>query len=205
MNINIPEEKEKAIYESALNEFALKGYEMGSTNTIVKNAGISKGSLFKYFGNKSTLYIYVVDKAIKTLDTEIFNHADNLSHDMFERIIELTKVKSAVSMKYPRESTIMVESMKLEDKNIKKYITDKINYYYKEMQHVFVDGIDYSKFKEGIDAAKVYEILTYISQGLQNKYMLKYKGDFNLMAEDIDFMEKDVFSYIYFIRDSAYK
>lgn len=205
MNINIPEEKEKAIYESALNEFALKGYEMGSTNTIVKNAGISKGSLFKYFGNKSTLYIYVVDKAIKTLDTEIFNHADNLSHDMFERIIELTKVKSAVSMKYPRESTIMVESMKLEDKNIKKYITDKINYYYKEMQHVFVDGIDYSKFKEGIDADKVYEILTYISQGLQNKYMLKYKGDFNLMAEDIDFMEKDVFSYIYFIRDSAYK
>lgn len=178
---------------------------MGSTNTIVKNANISKGSLFKYFGNKSNLYIYVADKAIQTLDHEIFKHADNLSADMFERIIELTKVKSAVSMKYPRESTIMIESIKLEDKDIKKYITDKIDYYYKEMQHIFIEGIDYSRFKDGTDVSKVYEILTYISQGLQNKYMLKYKGDFNLMAEDIDFMEKDVFSYIYFIRDSVYK
>ena len=48
--------KQDKIIESAIKEFAEYGYEEGSTNRIVKDCGISKGSLFKYFENKEELY-----------------------------------------------------------------------------------------------------------------------------------------------------
>lgn len=205
MKVKIPDSKEDSIYEAALNEFYKNGYEIGSTNSIVKEAGISKGALFKYFESKANLYIYVVDRAIDTLDKNIFNNIDDLSNDMFDRIVELTKVKAEISMKYTRESTVLVECIKIEDKNIKKYINDKIQYYYGIMQKIFTDGIDYSKFKEGTDINKVYETLMFISQGLQDKYMRKYKGSFELMVNDIDWVYNDTLSYINVIRDAVYK
>lgn len=205
MQFNIPSDKEETIYEAALNEFAFNGYDKASTNTIVKEAGISKGALFKYFGNKAKLFIYVVDKAINTLDKFILQDTENLSTDMFERIIDLTKIKVTISMKYSRESSIMISAMAVEEKEIKEYINEKINYYYGIMGKLFTEGIDYSKFKEGIDVKKVYEILTYVSEGLSKKYMEMYHGDFQEMLEHLDEMYEDTFNSINLIKDSVYK
>lgn len=44
--------KKDQIAASALKEFAEKGFEQASTNTICKEAGVSKGLLFHYFGSK---------------------------------------------------------------------------------------------------------------------------------------------------------
>lgn len=46
-----PEKKERMI-NSALKEFSVNTFQKASTNTIVEEAGISKGLLFHYFGNK---------------------------------------------------------------------------------------------------------------------------------------------------------
>lgn len=48
-------EKQQRIINAALNEFVQSGYEKASTNKIVKNAGISKGSLFNYFRNPESV------------------------------------------------------------------------------------------------------------------------------------------------------
>lgn len=50
--------RKKRILNAAFREFAEKGYEDASTNRIVKNAEIGKGTLFYHFGNKENLYIY---------------------------------------------------------------------------------------------------------------------------------------------------
>ena len=205
MDLNIPKEKEDIIYEKALKEFAVNGYDKASTNTIVKEAGISKGALFKYFGSKANLYIYVVDRAIATLDKLILGNLENLPSDMFERIAYLTKVKVTVSMKYTLESSILVNSMSVEDEEIKKYINEKIAYYYGMLGKVFTEGIDYSRFKDYANPQKVYEILSYISEGLCNKFIKKFDGNFQAMLDDIDCMYEDTFSCINFIKDSVYK
>lgn len=44
--INLEAEKRERIINAALKEFAQKGYDKASTNEIIKEAGISKGSLF---------------------------------------------------------------------------------------------------------------------------------------------------------------
>ncbi|KAB3527434.1 TetR/AcrR family transcriptional regulator [Alkaliphilus serpentinus] len=52
----LDEEKRERITNVVLREFAQHSYNESSTNRIVKNAGIGKGSLFKYFQNKQDMY-----------------------------------------------------------------------------------------------------------------------------------------------------
>ena len=53
---NISAEKRSRILDAATNEFAVKGFENGNIGTIAKKAGVSVGSLYKYFENKQDLF-----------------------------------------------------------------------------------------------------------------------------------------------------
>jgi len=57
----LDEKKKIRIITSAIEEFSVNGYKNASTNIIVKKSGISKGSLFKYFKNKHSLYTFLVE------------------------------------------------------------------------------------------------------------------------------------------------
>lgn len=61
---NLAEDKQQAIVRAALYEFAAQGYQRASCNTIVKAAGISKGSLFQYFGSKEGLFLFVFGRFV---------------------------------------------------------------------------------------------------------------------------------------------
>lgn len=51
--------------EAAINEFSIKKYEDASLNDILKNSGMSKGSLYHHFGDKFGLYLAMMDVIIK--------------------------------------------------------------------------------------------------------------------------------------------
>jgi len=58
-------DKQAQIRESAMREFASHSYEEASVNRIVLAAGIAKGSIYQYFGDKQSLYLYLVDCAAR--------------------------------------------------------------------------------------------------------------------------------------------
>jgi AcrR family transcriptional regulator len=60
-------DKKERIIDASLKEFGKYGYVVASTNRIVKEVGISKGSLFKYFSSKQALYKYLVELTIADL------------------------------------------------------------------------------------------------------------------------------------------
>ncbi len=60
---NLSPEKREKIFTAAAEEFAEHGYRKASVNSIVKIAGISKGSLFQYFSTKRNLFDGLVDLA----------------------------------------------------------------------------------------------------------------------------------------------
>jgi len=49
------------LYERAVDEFSKKSYEDASLNEILKNANMSKSSLYHHFGDKLGLYLAVLD------------------------------------------------------------------------------------------------------------------------------------------------
>lgn len=57
---HLPEEKQQFILTTATEEFAQKGYEKANINVIAEKAGISVGSLYKYFTSKEDLFLMTV-------------------------------------------------------------------------------------------------------------------------------------------------
>ena len=58
--LNLPEEKRNTIINAAIEEFAEYGLENASTNRIVANSGISKGSFYQYFKDKQDVFMYLL-------------------------------------------------------------------------------------------------------------------------------------------------
>ena len=57
---NLKEDKKDRIIDAALAEFAARPFNEASITNIVKNADISRGSFYQYFGNKENIYKYLV-------------------------------------------------------------------------------------------------------------------------------------------------
>lgn len=53
---NLPKEKKRRIIKASINEIIGNSYDKISINKIVKNAGISRGSFYQYFDEKSDLF-----------------------------------------------------------------------------------------------------------------------------------------------------
>ncbi|MGQ9920294.1 MAG: TetR/AcrR family transcriptional regulator [Desulfobacca sp.] len=85
--LNLPEDKQARIIEAALTEFADKGYQQASLNTIVAASGIAKGSLYQYFTDKSGIFLYVFDFAIAVVRRLLVQVKETtLEEDFFTRL-----------------------------------------------------------------------------------------------------------------------
>lgn len=58
---NLPAAKRERVLTAAAEEFGRAGFSAGSLNTVAREAGIAKGSLFQYFSDKLDLYAHVAD------------------------------------------------------------------------------------------------------------------------------------------------
>ena len=70
---NLDPERRNAILAIAREEFITHGYENASLNTIIAEAGISKGSLYYYFEDKADLFMTVFADMYERLDRDVQN------------------------------------------------------------------------------------------------------------------------------------
>lgn len=89
-------EKQKKILQTAVEEFARHGYDGANINKIAEKAGVSVGSMYKYFHNKHDLYLmavsFSVDKLQSVLNEIVSKKTDFLS--MVEEIIKAIQLHS---------------------------------------------------------------------------------------------------------------
>src|SRR5512142_647668 len=81
---NLPQEKRETILNAAVEEFAEYGLENASTNRIVKNSGIAKGSFYQYFDDKQDVFAYLLS-VIEQQEMEFFKgkHPPDQNMDTF--------------------------------------------------------------------------------------------------------------------------
>jgi AcrR family transcriptional regulator len=84
--INLTEDKRKAIVQAAVREFARLGYQKASLNTIVREASISKGSLYQYFHNKEALFRYIFEQFVLLVKRSVQGAGDNGPQDFFSKV-----------------------------------------------------------------------------------------------------------------------
>lgn len=92
----ISEEKRERILSVAISEFASKGFNNANTNIIAKKAGISVGSLYKYFQTKEDFFLTAVGHGIQLLEKTL-EHVLSEESDLFgkiERILRIIQIHS---------------------------------------------------------------------------------------------------------------
>ena len=100
---NLPSEKRKTIMDAAVEEFAEYGLENASTNRIVKNSGIAKGSFYQYFEDKQDVFMHMLDM-IEQEEMEFFRdqHPPVHNMDIFHYYRWMVKTGMEFGLAHPR-------------------------------------------------------------------------------------------------------
>ncbi len=175
--LNLEGEKQTRILNAALKEFAQKGYKNASTNEIVKEAEISKGLLFHYFKNKRELFLFLYDYCLETLIKDFYNKVDLKEKDIIARLKQFSMVKLKMLEKYP-DIMRFIETAYMEDSiEVKNEIEGRNAGLADNNLAKAFEGIDVSKFKEGIDVEKAINIIIWTFEGIGNAEIKRAKLD----------------------------
>jgi TetR/AcrR family transcriptional regulator len=173
--LNLDSEKQERIFNAAIKEFALKGYDRASTNEIVKNAEISKGLLFHYFKNKKQLYLFLFDYCYKIIADDFYQKINFNETDFFTRIRVAVMMKMELMAKYPDIFKFIEEAYLDDSPEIKAEIGKMV----KEMNDINIgkiyEGIDVSKFRDDIDIHKIIKIITWTFEKISEEELFKAK------------------------------
>ena len=150
-------EKINSIINSAFEEFSLNGYVKASTNEIVKNAGISKGLLFHYFGNKQRLYEELIDFAFEYTMITIQENMNFRERDFFQRLKRILQIRIAISKDYPYIYNFLsvVSKEQSDDGRTGNFMKENMDF----IEKIYSFNIDLSLFREDIEIDQAMNIV----------------------------------------------
>jgi TetR/AcrR family transcriptional regulator len=202
--LNIDAEKEDRIINAATKVFAENGYKRASTNSIVKEAGISKGILFHYFKSKKDLYLSLYEHLSEMFAEKIYDRLDWEERDIFEIIRQVSVIKFEMFSTYPDLINFLNSVFHEEDVEVKEEV-EKIRESLTDSSFTkLFSNIDATKFREGIDVGKAIQVIYWTFEGFANQQQAKAKS-----MSVADIYKEDVLaeldSYTELLKKSFYK
>jgi AcrR family transcriptional regulator len=143
-------EKQDRMINAALKIFALNDYQYASTDDIVKEAGISKGLLFHYFGSKMGLYTFLADYCLRYTKMEMANAMDEKESDFFAILQANEAARLVILKKFPYMQQFlytMGQESHPEAVQATKEQRESLEALHQEM----MKRADYSSFRSGVD------------------------------------------------------
>jgi len=145
MFFNISEEKRQMFLDAAMSEFTSKSFEQVSVNTIIKKAGISRGSFYTYFDDLENLFNYL----FKTIKEERFIYGRKVllevNGDYFEfmrRLFTYDYDKFQTEKKYSLFRNYIHYVQTVKHGSIKDYILNEV---FQELESHNIDVDKYIK------------------------------------------------------------
>ena len=162
---DLNKEKQDRMINAALKVFALEGYLHGSTDDIVRDAGISKGLLFHYFGSKLGLYSFLYDYSVRFFMLEVDSEINRNESDFFELYSQFVHAQANSMRQYPYLQLFLHSAETETDQEATAAIMER-----KAVLHNMYAGImkkgDISRFVEGADYEKIGHLLDYMIWGI---------------------------------------
>ncbi|MFD2922284.1 TetR/AcrR family transcriptional regulator [Halobacillus naozhouensis] len=201
---NLDANKQKRIVDAALKEFAENGFEKGSTNQIVKNAGIGKGMLFYYFNNKKEIYLYLIDYAMNIMTKEFFSLIDTTEPDFIERLKQIARVKTKYYNENPDVSNFIATVFLNDEMEIPENMEKRLADLQKSGNSMLYDNIDPTLFRDDIDVDKAFKLIRWSIEGYQNELMNHFKGQ-QIASIDLDPYWTEFYDYLDVLKTCFYK
>ena len=178
---NLSHEKQVRILNAAFAEFTEYGYKHASTNRIVEAAGIGKGMLFYYFGNKQGLYDFLVDYSIAYLEEYLLKLNEmEKDCDFIEQYKLASKQKWEAYLKNPHVFEFMTrlyfnkDEITSTDKIRKRYFN--LEFMKEQILNDFNINTKTSKFRTDIDTEKLIKYFRWNINGYTQELTAYFKG-----------------------------
>lgn len=194
----LPQDKKDAIINAAFSCFAKNGYDKASIADIAKGAGISKASIFHYFGSKKDLYLYLYHMALEIITGGITERLkDSVKDDFFELMMQAQEHKMRVVAQYTGMYDFLYMAVNEEAQDIRAEMDKMDDGFRKWGFGSLLEGVDWSRFKPGIHAEMVINTVTWVTEG--------YIKQAIALEKPLEVMMKEVDEYMLMIRKSVYK
>ncbi|WP_086314503.1 hypothetical protein A5821_002078 [Enterococcus sp. 7F3_DIV0205] len=129
--INIDQQKYDRILAAALNHFSKYGYQKANTDEIAKEADVSKGLIFHYFGKKQVLYEQTISEVIDFLNEQSKVLFAKKYTDLVDVVIVATRHKIKLEQKYPNQIRLLITAY-AQKQHLPKEIQAKLAHYMDE-------------------------------------------------------------------------
>jgi TetR/AcrR family transcriptional regulator len=164
--IKLPAAERQNLINVCLDEFGEKGYERASTNVIVTNARIPKGTLFYFFKNKKNLFLFLLDHAVGEYVAYIESQSAALPSDLFERLLYLSSVRLRFAAHAPRVYKFFFKTLLNIPDGLKVDLKGRFQQYAEENQKLMRDGLDTSRLRIDVSVEQVLGLLNIFMEGL---------------------------------------
>jgi AcrR family transcriptional regulator len=164
---DLRKEKQDRMINAALKAFACEGYRHASTDDMVKDAAISKGLLFHYFGSKLGVYSFVYNYSVRYMKLELSSEVEANETDIFELIKQTERAKMHAMRAYPYMQRFLDKS---HDENVSEAlleVEENKNELDDTYEKIWAQA-DYSSFPSGVDGEKLKAMIQYAIKGLMS-------------------------------------
>lgn len=185
-------EKQRLIMNAAYACFGKSGYKKASIADIATIAGISKASLFQYFGTKKELYLFLYRYAMGV----IMAATDVGTDDFFETIQLATDAKMYIVSEHPGMFEFLTAAAVETDEEVSAELKELNAMGFSEGRTVLFAQIDWSKFKPDLTQEVIYNMVNWINDG----FVRSVRG-----REDIENMKTESRRYMELLKSALYR
>jgi TetR/AcrR family transcriptional regulator len=196
----LPFQKQNKIIDAALLAFGANGYKKASVSDIAAIAGISKAMVFHYFGTKKELYLYLLRYCYDIISEALNEKLDISISDFFDRIMLSSEIKISVLNKHPATLSFLINAYYESNEEVKDEIKAILSQGEDFRNKIAFDGMDTSKFKDGVDPRLVLKILIWMAEGFGNS--LKERG---VTKENYDKLVGEYYECMDLLKKNLYK
>ncbi len=190
---DLKKDKQDRMINAALKVFALNGYRHASTDDIVKEAGISKGLLFHYFGSKSGVYEFIYEYSVRYMMLELGTKVSKTESNLFEVMKQIEQARMNAMRGYPYMQQFLNRCDAEDVSEALLVIEEKRTLLNAEYERINAQ-ILYTDFPAGVDGHKLQKMMELTIEGLMSE---KFKEDsfqpemlYGEIAEYMDMMKK---------------
>ena len=161
----LPEEKQLAIFNAAMEVFGENEFKRASTDLIAAKAGISKGMLFYYFHNKKELYLRTHDYAMRVITEAVMDQHLKEITDFFELLTYASEKKVRMLKQNPHIMSFALRSFYSEKEEVSGELHASISGAMGGKLAAYFQNVDFGRFREGVEPKQFLDMMTWMTDG----------------------------------------
>ncbi len=198
------QEKQDHILSCARRHFIAQGYAGASTNRIVADIGISKGSLFYYFDGKEDLYLSVLSRAQRAIAAEMRTAIVEWPDDLIRRLEVILSAGGEVLKQHPEDYRLFQRFLDSGPPELlQRFVAEYIDGQTDMALSGWFEGVDTTAFAD--DPEVIYEVVQWVLTGIKFEYT-KARGSAEApLAETVDGITVRMRRAMRFLRRAIYR